>query len=161
MSLLQPRSNVLAVWGLDPGYSEQQCNSPSEEHFRNCWSSRSFFPFPSLFLTCAGSEAGATAPQCRWQGMELCLLQCWWVQVTKPLLAQAALAGKQTLLQSCAMLPDDSLHSLFIPLGTQKGAKEQISTLQTQFPPCISLPFQVSLCPYLRGVQKTCQNNHQ
>lgn len=67
-------------------------------------------------------------------GMEHCLLLCQWVQVTKPELAPAARAGKQTLIQSCAMLPDDSLNSLFIPLGTQKGAREHISTLQTQFP---------------------------
>lgn len=32
-------------------------------------------------------------------------------------------------------------NSLFIPLGTQKGGREQISTLQTQFPHTSAYPF--------------------
>lgn len=142
VSLLDARSNLLAVWGWDPGYSGQQCNSTSERPFRNCICSWSFFPFFPIFLTCARSEAGAMAPQCRWQEMwERCLLQCRWVQ-TKPLLARAAPTGKQTLIQSCAMLPDDSLQLAFHSLGNTEGRQGADQHLADTVSPYTSSPFQ-------------------
>lgn len=141
-SLLDPRSNFLAVWELDPRYSEQQCNSTSKEPFRNCVCSRSFFPFSPIFLRCAGSKAGAVALQCRWQEMEHCLLQRRWVQATKPLLAPAARAGKQSLTQSHTMLPDDSLQLAFHSLGNTEGRQGADQHPADTVSPYISLPFQ-------------------
>lgn len=150
VSLLDPRSNLLAVWGLDPGYSEQQCSSTSEGLFRNCQSSWSFFRFSPLFLTCAGSEAGAMAPQCRWDGalpppVPVGAGDQAWAGPSSP----GWEADSDTVVRNAAWwFTQLAFHSLGNTERSQGAHQHPADTVS----PCISLPFQVSLCPYLRGV---------
>lgn len=160
VSLVDPRSSLLAVWDQTPGTGSDNATALAKgcsDTAQIC--SWSFFPSFPQPLGGAGSEAGAMAAQCRWQEWST-------ASPSASGCSDQAFAGpsspdwEQTLhsrAQCCLMIHSSSL---LIPLGTQKGAGEQISTLQT-VSPCISFPFPASLCPYLRAVWKTCQNKHQ
>lgn len=150
MSLLDPRSSSLQCGDQTPGTVSSSATAPAKGCSQTAFVPEASSPFPLCSWGVLIARQVPWLPSAggsRWRA----LLQCQWVSLTKPLLARA---GKQTLLQPCAMLPDDSLqlasHSLGNAEGSQGADQHPADTVSL----CIILAFQVSLCPYLRGVRE-------
>lgn len=126
---------LLAARGLDTGCSGQKCNSRSKVQLKISVCSWSCLPCPLNFITSARGEADGRR---RWSAASSRACGC-----RRPSFSQPELPGPGSRRcggrgQRCLMIHSNSL---FIPLGTQKGGREQISTPQTQFRCTSAYPF--------------------